>query len=134
LTLVTGVDIQSVDEVEESIARFGGRYLRRIYSEHEVAECVAHGATMALSLAVRFAAKEAVLKALRPHDHIPPWRSIEVLYHSNAVPTLALHGEAERLARRRCVETMYLSVSTGLGYAIAAVMGDVKSDLTGTDE
>jgi holo-[acyl-carrier protein] synthase len=132
--LVTGIDIQPFDEVEESLARFGGRYLRRICSEREIAECLAHHATMVRGLAVRFAAKEAVLKALTPHDHIPPWRSIEVLYDSNAVPSLALHGEAERLARQRCVEEMRLSVGFGLGYAIATVMGDVISDRAGPDE
>jgi holo-[acyl-carrier protein] synthase len=133
MSIITGIDVQSFDEVEASIARFGDRYLRRIYSEREVAECVTHQPTMVRSLAVRFAAKEAVLKAFSPHDHIPPWRSIEVLFHSNAVPTIALHGEAEHLARQHGVEKMFLSVSVGRGYAIAAVMGDVNSDLAGAD-
>jgi holo-[acyl-carrier protein] synthase len=133
VSVVVGLDVQPFDEVEASLARFGDRYLQRIYSEREVAECVVDLPTMARSLAVRFAAKEAVLKALTPQDHIPPWRSIEVLFHSNAVPTLALHGEAERLARQRCVDTMFLSVSVGHGFAVAAVMGDVTSEAMGTD-
>ena len=133
VTIITGIDIQSFDEVEESIARFGGRYLRRIYSEREVAECMAHLPTMARCLAVRFAAKEAVLKALTPHDHIPSWRTIEVLFHSKSSPTVELCGEAELLARRRGVEKMFLSVSLGRGCAVAAVVADVTSSGVASD-
>jgi holo-[acyl-carrier protein] synthase len=127
VTVVTGLDVQPIEEVEISLTRFGDRYLHRIYSEREVAECGTNRATMARSLALRFAAKEAVLKALTPNDHIPPWRSIEVLFGPNCVPTVELHGEAELLARQRGVENVLLSVSMGRGFAVAAVVGDVMS-------
>jgi holo-[acyl-carrier protein] synthase len=126
VTVVTGLDVQPIDEVEASLTRFGDRYLRRIYSEREVAECET-SRDMARSLALRFAAKEAVLKALTPNDHIPPWRSIEVLYGLNSLPTVELHGEAELLARQRGVENVLLSVSMGRVFALAVVVGDVMS-------
>lgn len=125
VTVVTGLDVQPFDEVEHSLSQFGDRYLRRIYSEREVVECESNRATMTSGLAIRFAAKEAVLKALAPNDHIPPWRAIEVLYRSKAVPTVELHGEAVLLARQRGVETMHLSVSVGRTFAVAAVVGEV---------
>jgi holo-[acyl-carrier protein] synthase len=128
VTVVTGLDIQPLDEVEVSLSRFGDRYLRRIYTEREVAECESDRHSMASGLAIRFAAKEAVLKALAPYDHIPSWRTIEVLFRSNSVPTVELCGEAELLARQRGVEKMFLSVSLGRGYAVAAVLANVTLD------
>jgi holo-[acyl-carrier protein] synthase len=127
VTVVAGLDVQRFDEVADSFSRFGERYLRRIYSEREIAECLENHHTMVASLALRFAAKEAVLKALTPQDHIPPWRSIEVLFHSRSTPTVELHGEAQHLARQRGVDTILLSVSLGCDYAVAAACGDVAA-------
>lgn len=125
MTVVTGLDAQPLDEIEQSLSQFGNRYLHRIYSEREIAECHVSPNTMARSLALRFAAKEAVLKALTPHDHIPPWKCIEILFRSRSSPVVELCGEAENLARHRGVTAMHLSVSLGQGYAVAAVVGDV---------
>ncbi len=68
-----GVDVVAVSDVAESVDRFGDRYLDRIFTPHEVAYCRSeHGSGRgtqgysAESLAARFAAKEAVVKVLRP--------------------------------------------------------------------
>ncbi|MGB8197467.1 MAG: holo-ACP synthase [Acidimicrobiales bacterium] len=123
MTIVIGLDVQNFDEIAESLSRFGDRYLRRIYSEREVAECENDRESMIAGLALRFAGKEAVFKALTPDDHIPPWRSIEVLFQSNSLPAIELCGEADVLARQRGVEKIFLSVSLGRDYAVAAVVG-----------
>ena len=125
MSTVTGIDIQPIDEVAESLARFGDRYLRRIYGELELEECQTNDVHLARDLALRFAAKEAVLKVLRPHDHIPSWRLIEVLLRHREGPRVVLIGEAEQLARHNGVERMFLSVSRGRDYAIATVVADV---------
>ena len=121
MRLVTGIDVQSIGEVKESLTRFGDRYRTRLYSERELDECAANLERTAESLAVRFAAKEAVIKVLEPHDHIPSWRTIEVLLRTGG-PTIVLNGEAEDLARHKGVETMSLSVSVARDHAIAAVV------------
>jgi holo-[acyl-carrier protein] synthase len=125
MTLVTGFDIQPIDEVSESIARFGDRYLRRIYSDRELDESRTNPETMARTLALRFAAKEAVLKVLRPDDHIPSWRSIEVLLRAREGPRIALSGEAEQLAGQIGVQRMLLSVSLSRDCGIATVLADI---------
>jgi holo-[acyl-carrier protein] synthase len=125
MTIVAGIDIQPVVEVKESVRRFGDRYLRRIYSARELLECEAVLANVAESLAGRFAAKEAFLKVLRPDDHIPSWRTIEVLLPFGEDPRIVLSGEAETLARERGIGLVSLSVSLAHDFAIAAVLADV---------
>jgi holo-[acyl-carrier protein] synthase len=123
--MTIGIDIQMIDEVQDSISRFGDRYLRRLYTELELGECEAEPGNVADGFAVRFAAKEAVIKALRPHDHIPPWRTIEILLGPRGAARVVLRGESFELARLRGVERLSLSASLGRGYAIATVVADV---------
>ncbi len=130
MTVITGLDVQSIDEVSDSIVRFGERYLTRLYSVRELEECGTNRESLAANLALRFAAKEAVIKALRPHDHIPPWRSIEVLLHPRGAPQIVLSGEAEELADQRGVETMSVSVGLARDYAIAAIVVAIRRDVT----
>jgi holo-[acyl-carrier protein] synthase len=87
--LRVGIDLVEVDEVRESLRTHGDRYLRRIYTEREVAE----SRMRPERLAERFAVKEATLKVLRNGDEPVPWRAIEV-----AGATLRLSGQAAELA------------------------------------
>ncbi len=86
VTVVAGIDVQLIKEVQTSISHFGDRYLTRLYSEDELEECETNLEGRATSLAVRFAAKEAVIKVLRPDDHIPSWRTIEILLNTRSPP------------------------------------------------
>jgi holo-[acyl-carrier protein] synthase len=63
MLLGTGIDLVEVERIAQSIARFGERFLRRVYTEGEIAYCQARIAG-AESFAARFAAKEAAAKAL----------------------------------------------------------------------
>src|ERR1039458_9884587 len=63
-----GMDIAFVGDVAESIARFGDRYVCRIFTPHEISCCVGSRAATAEGLAARFAAKEATIKVLRPTE------------------------------------------------------------------
>ena len=129
MNVVTGLDVQPIDEVSDSISRFGERYLKRLYSVRELEECGTNRESLPESLALRFAAKEAVLKALRPNDHIPPWRNIEVLLRPPGGPTIILSGEAEALAKQKGVESMSLSVGLARDYAIAAIVAAIRRDV-----
>ena len=68
--LRVGTDLTSVPEVREAIAAHGDRYLQRIFAAEELVD--ARGDPR--RLAARFAAKEAVLKVLRPDDDALPWK------------------------------------------------------------
>ena len=88
-----GIDLVRVSRVAESLEQFGERFLRRIYTEGEIAYATAAPALTAERLAVRFAAKEATLKALGLAGRGVGWRDIEVT-SGDAGPELRLHGAA----------------------------------------
>jgi holo-[acyl-carrier protein] synthase len=116
-----GADVVSVHQVEESVARFGSRYLERIYTQHELESSIGGAPVRAASLAARFAAKEATLKVLRPVGHQPDWRSVEVRRHDGGWCTMALSGHAAALADQAGIAELAVSL-THEGDVAAAVV------------
>lgn len=118
-----GVDLTAVGEVADALAAQGERYLRRLFTEHEVASCTGPAGPVAERLAARFAAKEAALKALRPTGSRPEWRDIEVRQEASGACDLVLHGSAAALAAARGIDGLSLSLSHEAGMAVAVVVG-----------
>ena len=106
-----GIDLCSVEQVAESVATFGDRYLRRVYTDHELDYCAADPALSAERLAARFAAKEAAIKVLRPIDDRPDWRSIEVRRDPGGWCELALSGRAAELADEASIGSLSVSIT-----------------------
>jgi holo-[acyl-carrier protein] synthase len=121
-----GIDLCSVRDVAESIERFGDRYLRRVYTEHEVEYCGKDPARSAERFAARFAAKEATVKVLRPRDSWPDWRSIEVRRDPGGWCELSLTGTAAQLARDAAISSLALSLSHDGGMANAVVVATLS--------
>lgn len=135
MTVLIGVDAQAIAEVEASLAQFGDRYTRRLFTDEEVATCASGPATLAEGLAGRFAAKEAVLKILTLGDVVAPWKSIEIRRTKTGKPVVTLGGEAAVLARRQGITSLSCSLSRGGGVAAAAVVATVSPpDLERTDD
>jgi holo-[acyl-carrier protein] synthase len=123
-----GIDVVSVDDVSRSLERFGERYVRRVFTQHEAEYCRAGvGRAAAERFAARFAAKEATLKALQPETPSADWRSIEVRRHGSGWCEVVLHGEAAALAVRQGVRTLALSMSHHAGSATAVVVAQVTT-------
>ncbi len=124
-----GLDLVAVDEVADAVGHFGDRYLTRIYTDHEIDCCRRErsgtpGAAYAMeSLAARFAAKEAVLKVLRPVDRQPGWRSIELHRMPGGWCEIRLSGRAASLADAAGIDAFAVSVSHEAGLAAAVVVG-----------
>jgi len=118
-----GVDLTAVAEVGDSLATQGERYLRRLFTDHEVASSEGPDGPVPESLAARFAAKEAALKVLRPTGSRPQWRDIEVRRGVNGACDLVLHGSAAALAADQGIEELSLSLSHEGGMAVAVVVG-----------
>jgi holo-[acyl-carrier protein] synthase len=116
--LATGVDLVEIDRFETTIQRYGDKFLDRIYTPQELSEA---GASLA-SLAARFAAKEAVAKALGCGIGQVAWREIEVLRGPERQPLLTLHGAASRLARELGLEDWSISLSHSRTHAVALVV------------
>jgi len=120
--LRVGVDLTSVDEVERSVARFGDRYVKRIFTAHEIESCARGDEIASEGLAARFSAKEATIKVLRPSHARPDYRSIEVRRHPEGWCEIELTGTAAELAEVEGVRHLALSLTHEAGMAAAVVV------------
>jgi holo-[acyl-carrier protein] synthase len=114
-----GVDITEIDRVEAALGRFGERFLKRVYTPMEVAVCRGRPS----ELAARFAAKEAVMKALGTGAKGVAWREIEVLPNRRGKPLVYLHGRAQTRAEKIDLEGLDISLTHDGNLAIAMVVG-----------
>jgi holo-[acyl-carrier protein] synthase len=118
----TGIDIAEVPRIRQSIARFGDRFVQRIYTAGEIRYCDSK-ANRAERYAVRFAAKEAAMKALGTGwSHGVRWQDCEVTRLPGGRPTIAFHGKAGEIAARLGVKHAALSLSHTAEQAIAQVI------------
>src|SRR5690348_18307497 len=95
----TGLDATEIDRIAETIARYGERFLDRVFTEGEILYC-RRKRDFASSFAARFAAKEAAMKALGTgHSRGVFWKGIEVVRQRGGPPQLRFHdGAAARFA------------------------------------
>jgi len=114
-----GTDIIEIARIEKSITDFGERFLRRIYTDAELALCQ----NKVESLSARFAAKEAVVKALPDNSGIG-WKDIEVLAEQNGKPYVNLYNRAKKQARNIGISGFAISISHSREYAIAFIIGE----------
>ena len=112
--LRTGIDLIEIERVRSLLERYGARFLERVFTPQEVTEL---GENVA-SLAGRFAAKEAVAKALGTGIGAVAWREIEILRGPQREPVLHLHGAAAELAQALGLDEWSVSISHSLTDAV----------------
>jgi holo-[acyl-carrier protein] synthase len=114
-----GTDIVEIARVQDSIERYGERFLQRVFTEQEREYCETQTLRM-LSYAARFAAKEACAKALGTgiREDVG-FRAIEVRRSAQGKPFIALHGS---LAERMESCTIHCTLSHSAVYAVAFVV------------
>ncbi|MDE2968868.1 MAG: holo-ACP synthase [Chloroflexota bacterium] len=125
--LHTGVDIVEIWRIGEAVARWGDRFFNRIYTPGELA--YARGRLP--QLAGRFAAKEAVMKALGTGVRGVGWREIEVVRKPGQAPTVVLHGRARARAERMQMGEISISISHSRDYAVVVAVGETSEDSNG---
>ena len=118
MILRTGVDLIEIGRLGEISPRIRDRFLQRVYTPLELEQI---GATDA-GLAGRFAAKEAVSKALGTGIGVVSWQEIEICRGADGAPELHLHGKARELAAELGLETWSVSISHSKEYAIAVAV------------
>ena len=118
MKLATGVDLIEISRIEEVIARHGKHYLERIYTPAELEQC----GKRTESLAGRFAAKEAVAKALGCGIGDVSWKEIEVLGDEQNAPILTLHGSAKQKAEELGLGIWSVSISHSQSHSVAFVV------------
>ena len=118
----TGVDLIEVERIAHSIERFGERFLRRVYTDHEIAYC-SRKRVSAESFAARFAAKEAGAKALGTGiSRGVTWSEFQVARNPGERPVLELRGRAALLAKELGVRAISLSLTHTGSLAMATVV------------
>ena len=118
----TGVDIVEIERFRKVIERLKDRFLLRVFTQQERHFCDTHRDTVP-HFAVRFAAKEAVFKALGTGwAKGVTWLDVEVLRERQDPPRLVLSGEALRLSETKGVQNLHLSLTHSERSAIALVI------------
>lgn len=125
----SGVDLAEVPRIRKAIERFGDHFLRRIYTEREIAYVERRGASRFERYAARFAAKEAGMKAIGTGwRHGIGWTDFEVANLPSGKPTLLFHGVAASMADRLGVRNVALSIThtaeTGMAIVILEGAGN----------
>jgi holo-[acyl-carrier protein] synthase len=117
--LGTGVDIVETARIQDSLDKFGERFLNRCFWPGEVAYC--NGMKFpALHFAARFAAKEALSKAFGTGiGHHLGWKDMEICKRDSGEPYAVLHGKGQELARARGVTEVFVSLTHSKDYAAA---------------
>jgi holo-[acyl-carrier protein] synthase len=119
LEYAVGIDVIEIDRVRAVLRRHPERFLRRVYTAEEVAFCRGR----VPELAARFAAKEAVMKALGTGARGLAWREIEILPNQRGKPLVYLHGNAAARGQAIGLKGVDVSLTHSRELAIAAVVG-----------
>ncbi len=129
-----GVDLIRVKRVEQAYLRRPVRFMERIFSAREQA-FLSQRSFSAAVLAVRFAAKEAVSKALGCGIGPVSWNEMEILPGISGIPTVVLCGKAGRVAQEKGISGIALSLSHDgpWGIAFAVAYRNQKEEAKGND-
>jgi holo-[acyl-carrier protein] synthase len=121
--LAIGVDLIEVNRIEIATARYGERFLNRVFTTLELAYCRGHSH----QLAARFAAKEAASKALGTGIQHPDgvcWQDVQIITDERGKPSLQLSGKAAERAAYLGLNRFAVSISHTREHAIAMVIAD----------
>ncbi len=112
-----GVDIIEISRIEQAVTRWGDSFLDRVFTQAEKEKY----RNRPESLAARFAAKEATVKALGCTEII--YRDIEIVSDPGRRPEIKLYGRAEIFALKLGIQSLAVSLSHSQDHAVAVVSG-----------
>ena len=120
-----GVDIVKIDRFEKALARWGDHLCEKVFTAQELSTC-RQKARPGRHLALRFAAKEAFLKALGiGMFQGVSWKEIEIINDHRGRPQLMVRGTAEMICRGKGIHGIFVSISHEEGYGVAHVLLEV---------
>jgi len=125
-----GIDLAVITRMRQVVERWDERFLRRVFTEGEIAYCRRRRDPIP-HFAARFAAKEATLKALGTGLAMGvKWQELEVRRERGAAPTMVLSGRCRALALAKGADRVLLSLTHDGDYALAQAMliGDGADD------
>ena len=116
-----GMDVVFIPRIQESLHSFGDRFEERLFTSGEVAYARSAPTQRAERLAARFAAKEAVIKALSLGESGVDWRDIEIIRKDDGSCDVALHNKAAAALAARGADRLLICLSHDGDYAAAVV-------------
>lgn len=119
MIIKTGIDIIEISRIKESIEDTDGKFCERVYTEKEIEYCERKKIQKYQHYAARFAAKEAVFKAISPFlksKYDIEWKQIEILNDENGRPYVKL------LNKNLGIENIDISISHNKEHAVASVV------------
>jgi holo-[acyl-carrier protein] synthase len=120
-----GVDIVKIERFERALERWGDRLRERVFTPQELLVCH-NKAHPGRHLALRFAAKEAFLKALGiGMFQGVAWNEIEIINNPLGRPSMKVRGAAERICREKGIHEIFVSISHEQEYGVAHVLLEV---------
>lgn len=125
-----GIDLVRVDRIKKAVERWNTRFLSRIYTPQEISYCRKKRKDY-LHLAARFAAKEAVRKALEERMN---WREIEIVNNHWGKPEVNLRGRAREKKQRQGAKKILLSITHDHDYALAQAVVITNDETTESAE
>lgn len=120
MNITCGTDIIEIERVKESIENIGEKFLKRVFTDKEIEYCESKKAQKYQHYAGRFAAKEAVFKAISTKlndKYAITWKDIEIIDDKEGKPYVHLYGIDENI-----FESIDISISHCKEYAIAYVV------------
>ena len=115
-----GIDLVNIDRIKKAVDRWGQKFLSRVFTENELSYCL-QKKTPYPSLAVRFAAKEAFIKAIRAGITLS-FTDIEVVSKETGEPVLCVSSRIEEFLAANSITRTHLSLSHEHEYGVACVL------------
>jgi holo-[acyl-carrier protein] synthase len=115
-----GIDLVEVDRIQKIIEKYGDKFLKKFFTDREILYCNYSQRLRYQRFAARFAAKEALVKALG--ERAFPWTDIEIAKDETDRPDFELYGQAAQYANEHGVVDVYVSLSHTKTMAAAQVL------------
>jgi len=115
-----GIDLVKIERMKAVANKWGKKFFERVFTENEIAYCYERKEPY-LSLAVRFAAKEALIKAISSEIYVP-LTDIEVMNFENGRPSIMVKGKLEKFFNEKSIKHCHLSLSHEKEFGIACVV------------
>jgi len=115
-----GIDLVKIARMKSVVNKWGPKFLEKVFAGNEIAYCYERKEPY-LSLSVRFAAKEAFIKAIGSEIFLP-LTAIEVMNNKNGVPSIRIKGEIKKFFKKKNLKHCHLSLSHEKEFGIACVV------------
>ena len=120
----TGIDIVNIKRMKKALGKWGASFKKKVFTAREMEYC-AKKSKSAQHFAARFAVKEAVLKALGSGMAAKmKWIDVEVVNESNGKPNVRLSGEIKKIAQKKRVKNVFVSIAHTEDYAVAQAIAE----------